>query len=70
VDVLGWPEVGVGLPLVLIAGFPNTLRNIFVRHLVEHPIACKNYKVVALLNLKASNFWLSFNNILVASSVI
>ena len=68
-DILGWAEVWILLPLIFIARFPDALRNIFVGHLVEYAVACENYKVVVLCNLETSNVRLCLHYILVSPAV-
>lgn len=69
VDGLSGAKLGVLLPLVLVAGLPNTLENILVGHFVEDTIAGKSDKVVVFLDLELLDLRFSFDNIRVSSAV-
>jgi hypothetical protein len=68
-NALCWPIVGVLLPLILVTGFPDTSGDVFVRHLIEDTVGCKDDEIVVLLDLELTNFWFSLHYIHVAAPV-
>jgi len=69
VDGGGRPEVGVTLPLVLVAALPHARCDVFIGHFVEHTIARQHDEVMAGVDLEGSNIGLCLDHILVASSI-
>lgn len=57
------------LPLVLITGLPNTLKNILIWHFIKNAITSKSDKIMIFLNLELLDLWFSFNDIYVSSSI-
>ena len=68
-DGLSRTKFGVLLPLVLIAGLPNTLEDILVRHLIKNTVTGKSDKIMIFLDLELLDLWLSFDDIYVSSSI-
>ena len=68
-DGLGRTKFGILLPLVLIAGLPNTLEDILVGHLIKNTITGKSDKIMIFLDLELLDLWFSFDDIYVSSSI-
>ena len=67
-DCLCWPEVFRLLPLVLIAGLPNALHDVFVWHFVENTVGRHCDEVVVRVYLEFDYFRVSFYHVGIASS--
>jgi len=68
-DALSRPVVGILLPLVSVTAVPNTFAHVLVWHFVEDTVTCQQYKIMIFMDLELPDFWLSFNDIDVSTSI-